>query len=264
MTGVVLITGAAGDLGAAVARDLAAHGYRLALGDADVPAARERLGETAAECRALGADVFLTPFDVTQPDAVEAAVQRCVKEFGPPSGLYNNAGAQGAFTTIERYPIDDLRKVFEVNVFGLWNVLASVARAMIDAGVAGSIVNTASMAGVGGAPNMAAYSGTKAAVIGITKSAAKDLAPHGIRVNAVSPAFIGPGMMWDRQVALQAEANSQYYSNDPAVVAEQMINMVPLRRFGNPSEVASAVRFLLSQDSSYVNGVNMEISGGSA
>ena len=89
------------------------------------------------------------------------------------------------------------------------------------------------MAGVSGAPNMPAYSASKAAVIGLTKAAAKDLAPHGIRVNAVSPAFIGPGRMWENQVARQAEAGSQYYATDPDAVAAQMIDMVPLRRYGS-------------------------------
>jgi NAD(P)-dependent dehydrogenase (short-subunit alcohol dehydrogenase family) len=118
------------------------------------------------------------------------------------------------------------------------------------------------MAGVAGAPNMAAYSASKAAVIGLTLSAAKDLAPHGIRVNAISPAFIGPGRMWTRQVEAQAMAGSQYYGTDPADVAEQMISQVPLRRFGTLEEVASSVVFLLSDDASYLTGVNLEIAGG--
>jgi NAD(P)-dependent dehydrogenase (short-subunit alcohol dehydrogenase family) len=110
---------------------------------------------------------------------------------------------------------------------------------------------------------MPAYSASKAAVIGLTKAAAKDLAPRGIRVNAVSPAFVGPGRMWENQVARQAEAGSQYYATEPDAVAEQMIGMVPLRRFGSPREVASVVAFLLSDDASYVTGVNVEVSGGS-
>ena len=109
------------------------------------------------------------------------------------------------------------RRVFEVNVIGVLAVLAAVSRQMIDHGFGGgSIVNIASMAGVSGAPNMPAYSASKAAVIGLTRAAAKDLAPAGIRVNAVSPAFIGPGRMWDTQVAQQAAAGSQYYAADPA------------------------------------------------
>ena len=119
------------------------------------------------------------------------------------------------------------------------------------------------MAGVGGAPNMAGYSASKAAVIGLTKSSAKDLAPFNIRVNAISPAFIGPGAMWDRQVELQASAGSQYFSADPAEVATQMISTIPMRRFGSLEEVASVVEFLLSPAASYLTGVNIEISGGS-
>ena len=126
------------------------------------------------------------------------------------------------------------------------------------------MVNIASMAGVSGAPNMPAYSASKAAVIGLTKAAAKDLAPHRVRVNAVSPGFVGPGRMWETQVARQAATGSRYYATDPDRVAAQMIDMVPMHRYGSANEVATVVAFLLSDDASYVTGVNVEVSGGSA
>jgi len=100
-------------------------------------------------------------------------------------------------------------------------------------------------------------------VIGLTKAAAKDLAPAGIRVNAVSPGFVGPGRMWDAQVELQAAADTQYFAADPAAVAAQMIDMVPMRRYGSVEEVATVVAFLLSGDASYVTGINVEVAGGS-
>jgi NAD(P)-dependent dehydrogenase (short-subunit alcohol dehydrogenase family) len=244
----VLVTGAAGDIGTAIAEALVERGHRLAL--ADHPEASERLAEL---CRRLGAESV--PFDITD----EAAVAAAVDGLAPLGGLVNNAGYQGVFTSVDRYPLDDARRVLEVNVLGMMTVLAAAARVMTG----GSIVNIASMAGVSGAPNMPAYSASKAAVIGLTKAAAKDLAPMGIRVNAVSPAFIGPGRMWDTQVARQAAAGSQYYATDPAAVAAQMIEMVPMRRYGSAQEVANVVAFLLSDDASYVNGVNLEVSGGS-
>jgi NAD(P)-dependent dehydrogenase (short-subunit alcohol dehydrogenase family) len=244
----VLVTGAAGDIGTAIAEVLVERGHRLAL--ADHPDASERLDEL---CRRLGAESV--PFDVTD----EAAVAAAVDGLAPLGGLVNNAGYQGVFTSVDRYPLDDARRVIEVNVLGVMTVLAAAARVMTG----GAIVNVASMAGVSGAPNMPAYSASKAAVIGLTKAAAKDLAPMGIRVNAVSPAFIGPGRMWDTQVARQAAAGSQYYATDPEAVAAQMIELVPMRRYGSVHEVANVVAFLLSDDASYVNGVNLEVSGGS-
>lgn len=244
----VLVTGAAGDIGTAIAEVLVERGHRLAL--SDHPDASERLDEL---CRRLGAESV--PFDVTD----EAAVAAAVDGLAPLGGLVNNAGYQGVFTSVDRYPLDDARRVIEVNVLGVMTVLAAAARVMTG----GAIVNVASMAGVSGAPNMPAYSASKAAVIGLTKAAAKDLAPMGIRVNAVSPAFIGPGRMWDTQVARQAAAGSQYYATDPDAVAAQMIELVPLRRYGSVHEVANVVAFLLSDDASYVNGVNLEVSGGS-
>jgi NAD(P)-dependent dehydrogenase (short-subunit alcohol dehydrogenase family) len=245
----VLVTGAAGDIGTAIAEVLAQRGHALFL--ADHPDAGARLEELA---RGLGAE-YVT-FDVTDEAAVTAAVQG----LGALGGLVNNAGYQGVFMPVDRYPLEDARRVIEVNVLGVLNVLAAVSRVMVDGG---SVVNIASMAGVSGAPNMPAYSASKAAVIGLTQAVAKDLAPKGIRVNAVSPAFIGPGRMWDAQVERQAAAGSQYYAADPDEVAAQMIGMVPLRRYGSAHEVATVVAFLLSDDASYVTGVNVEVSGGS-
>jgi NAD(P)-dependent dehydrogenase (short-subunit alcohol dehydrogenase family) len=250
----VLVTGAAGDIGTAIAEVLAGRGHRLAL--ADHPNGSAQLGETVDRCRRLGVEAEGVTFDVTDEAAATAAVQA----LGPLRGLVNNAGYQGLFTSVDRYPLEDARRVVEVNVLGAMTVLAAVGRAMIDGGAGGSVVNIAS---VSGAPNMPACSASKAAVIGLTKAAAKDLAPHGIRVNAVSPAFVGPGRMWDTQIAGQAAAASRYYTTDPDAVAAQMIDTVPMRRYGSAHEVARVVAFLLSDDASYVTGVNVEVSGGS-
>jgi NAD(P)-dependent dehydrogenase (short-subunit alcohol dehydrogenase family) len=258
---VALITGAAGDIGRATALVLAENGWRLAL--TDHPRAADELTGTAEQCSARGADVWTETADITDAVAVADLVRSCGDSFGTPTGLFANAGLQGRFERIDRYPVDELRELLDVNVAGVFAALSASAAAMIAHGGGGSAVLTASMAGVTGAPNMAAYSATKAAVIGIAKSAAKDLAPSGIRVNAVSPGFIGPGRMWDRQVAAQAETGSQYYATDPAVVAEQMRALIPLRRCGTTDEVARVVAFLLSDAASYLTGINVEIAGGS-
>lgn len=254
----VLVTGAAGDIGRATALRLAKEGARLVLADQS-----SGIEDTAAMCvQALPQIVPVTmTFDVTD----EAAVQRAFAELDADGVvvdlLFNNAGYQGEFCNIVDYDTADFRRVLEVNVVGVFNVLKWFARSLIAAGLPGAVVNTASMAH-GGAPNMAAYSSSKAGVKALTKTAAKDLAASSIRVNSISPAFIGPGDMWDRQVLLQAETPSQYFTDDPADVAAQMIAAVPLRRYGSLDEVASAARFLLSDDASYITGFDIEVSGG--
>jgi NAD(P)-dependent dehydrogenase (short-subunit alcohol dehydrogenase family) len=259
---IALVTGAAGDIGRALARRLAQQGWSLAV--VDHPSKLGALDDTLEQCAALGAPAWSDAFDVTDASGVERSVDICRDVLGVPTALFNNAGYQGTFERIDRYPHGDARRVFEVNVLGAFTVLSAVSAAMVAAGVAGSIVSSASMAGVTGAPNMCAYSASKAAIIGLTKSAAKDLAPAGIRVNAVSPAFIGPGRMWENQVASQAAVPSPYYADDPSEVANQMISMVPLGRYGSTDEVARVVAFLLSDEASYLTGINVEISGGSA
>lgn len=252
----VLITGAAGDIGRATAVRLAKAGARVVL--ADVAHGSET---TAAACveAAAACDPVTMSFDVTNQAEVETAFAELNGRGVTVDLLFNNAGIQGAFANTVDYEAVDFHRVLEVNVVGAFNVLQHFARAL--GGRRGAVVNTASMA-KGGAPNMIGYSASKAAVVAMTKSAAKDLAAKSIRVNSISPAFIGPGAMWDRQVELQANTPSQYFSDDPATVADQMIGSVPLRRYGSLDEVAAVVQFLLSDEASYITAFDIEVSGG--
>ena len=260
---IALVTGAAGDIGRAVAMRLAGDGIAVVL--ADHEAAADRLDDTQRRCAAMtGASATTTTFDVTDAGSVRDALTAVASEYGTPDLLVNNAGYQGRFANVVDVPLDDAARVLDVNVMGVLTVLQAFAAQLREEGRGGAIVNTASMAGVAGAPNMVAYSASKAAVIALTKSAAKDLAGDGIRVNAVSPAFIGPGAMWDNQVARQAEVASAYYGDDPATVARQMIDQIPMRRYGSVDEVADVIAFLLSDAASYLTGVNIEIAGGAS
>ena len=256
---VALVTGAAGNIGRAVAVLLAARGAHVVA--ADMAAAQQQLTETVQLC---GGTAQAVTFDVTNAAEVADVMANVGARVGVADLVCNNAGYQGHFANLLDYDQADFGRVLDINVAGVFNVLQTSARLLRDAGKPGSIVNTASMAGVTGAPNMAAYSASKAAVIGLTKSAARDLAHLNIRVNAISPAFIGPGAMWDRQIELQAETASIYFDDDPEIVAQQMIGSVPLRRFGSLGEVAEVAAFLLSDRSSYMTATNTEISGGAA
>jgi 2-dehydro-3-deoxy-L-rhamnonate dehydrogenase (NAD+) len=256
-----LVTGAAGDLGRAACEALAEDGWSLFI--TDHPAQEQRLDATREACAAVpGVEVVASAFDVTDHEAVDRSVGELAVRHGVPTALVANAGIQGSFAPVQDYDADVVRRVLEVNVVGVFNVVATTARLMIGAGSGGSVITMASMAGVSGAPNMPAYAASKAAVIGLAKSASRDLAPYGIRVNAVSPAFIGPGAMWDNQVAQQAAAGSQYYASQPEAVARQMIEAIPLRRYGSPAEVADVIRYLAGDRSSYLTGINIEIAGG--
>jgi NAD(P)-dependent dehydrogenase (short-subunit alcohol dehydrogenase family) len=255
-----LVTGAAGDLGRAACVALADDGWSLLI--TDHPSQEQRLEATREACGASGTEVASATFDVTNHEAVDQAVGMLAARHGAPTALIANAGIQGNFAPLHEYDVEVARRVLDVNVIGVFNALNVAARLMIRAGTGGSIVTAGSMAGVNGAPNMPAYAASKAAVIGLTKSASRDLAPHGIRVNAISPAFIGPGAMWDNQVAQQAAAESQYYAQEPEAVATQMIDAIPLRRYGTPAEVADVICFLAGDRSSYLTGINVEIAGG--
>ncbi|MCW4590704.1 SDR family oxidoreductase [Gluconacetobacter entanii] len=254
---VALLTGAGGNIGLACAHRLARSGAAVALLDMNAQALQA--AEKAVAAHGVKARSYVC--DVTDIAAVRDTVAAVVAEFGAIDFLFNNAGYQGAFAPVQEYPEDDFARVMDINVRGAFHVLRTVSQHMV-ARRFGRIVNTASMAGVQGPPNMAAYGASKFAIIGLTEVASKDLAPYNIRVNAISPAFMGPGMMWDRQVELQAKVGSQYFSTDPKEVAKQMIGSVPMRRYGNIEEIPGVVEFLLGEDSSYMTGVNLPIAGG--
>ena len=176
------------------------------------------------------------------------------------------AGIQGRFIRADRYDDDEFEKVMRVNTYGAFLGLTRVTASMVKAGKGGSVVNTASLAGVTGPPNMLAYSASKFAVVGLTKSAARDLAPLGIRVNALSPDLIDSGM-WPSQVKGQIVAAA---GGDESAVTDESVRDqeaamragVPMDRLGATSELAGVVAFLLSDDASYITGKNMEVDGG--
>jgi 2-dehydro-3-deoxy-L-rhamnonate dehydrogenase (NAD+) len=253
----ILVTGAAGDIGSAVAQRFVKEEATILLTDVN----REKLNARAEELHAAGAVTRAYVADVSDAAAVEAMVREIEFDGFVIDLLFNNAGYQGLFKKTQEYPAADFAAVVSVNLIGAFNVLRFVSEHMVKNG-GGNIVNTASMAGVDAPPNMIAYGASKFGVIGLTGSSAKDLAPYNIRVNSISPAFMGPGFMWGRQVQLQAEAGSQYFDSDPKVVEQQMINSVPMRRYGSIEEIPGTVVYLMSEESSYITGINIPISGG--
>jgi len=252
----ILVTGAGGNIGLAVASRFAEEGASVALLDLKgLEEAKNHI--TGLGCRHVEAYVC----DVTDYQAVSDTVEKVVKDFGRIDMLFNNAGYQGDFKKIHEYPADDFQRVIQINTIGAFHVLQRVSAHMVNSG-GGAIVNTASMAGVEGPPNMVAYGASKFAMIGMTETASKDLAPFAIRVNSIAPAFMGPGYMWTRQVEMQAAAGSQYFAADPKAVAQQMIGQVPMRRYGDINEIPGTVVFLMSDEASYITGVNIPIAGG--
>ena len=291
----IVITGAGGTFGRAGCHYFAARGARVAALDNNFDALAETVRLVREECHASAqpyVNKHINGFecDVTSTESVDAAVRDVVKAFGSIHLLWNNAGYQGQIKPTLEYSVADFATVLSVNVTGMFAVMQAVAKVMAKsfaeetkskekekAEVTGSddslastctsshpfaIVNTSSVAGMRGTPAMVAYSSSKAAVLAMTVSSAKDLAPHGIRVNAVSPALIGPGFMWTRQNELHANSGSPYFSTDPEEVAKNKVGGVPMKRLGTTDEVIKAVAFLLSDDSSYTTAFNLVVDGG--
>eukprot|EP00405_Crypthecodinium_cohnii_P015770 CAMPEP_0206445350 /NCGR_PEP_ID=MMETSP0324_2-20121206/15456_1 /ASSEMBLY_ACC=CAM_ASM_000836 /TAXON_ID=2866 /ORGANISM="Crypthecodinium cohnii, Strain Seligo" /LENGTH=285 /DNA_ID=CAMNT_0053913549 /DNA_START=158 /DNA_END=1015 /DNA_ORIENTATION=+ len=262
---VVLVTGAAGNFGSVAAKMLAAEGAKVALTDIQLDKA-QMVAESVAQDYGVEAKAYQV--DVTNEEAVREMVDQVKSDFGRIDHLFNNAGYQGLFQSVDQYSVEDFERVLKINVSGVFAMLKYVSQVMVQQ-KSGSIVNTASCAGLGCPTMMPAYGTSKAAVMHLTKISAVDLAPSNIRVNSVSPAFIGPedGFMWRRQVELQAEANptdapEYYFSNDAETVAQQMLGSVPMRRLGKVEEVIQTVMFLLSEESSYITGIDINVSGG--
>jgi NAD(P)-dependent dehydrogenase (short-subunit alcohol dehydrogenase family) len=245
---IALVTGAAGVIGTATMRLLAERGARIIAVDRN-----ERLLQAATRDLPGSAQALAVAADVTQEDEVAGYVRLGVDKFGAIDVFYNNAGVEGDIAPIVNYSLESFRRVLDVNVVGVFLGLKHVLPVMLKQN-RGSIINTASIAGLIGSPDIAAYCASKHAVIGLTKSAALECTATNVRVNCVCPGMIDSRM-------LSAIVSGRHPGNAP-VPTDQIVDRTPARRLGRASEVASIVAFLASDEASYVSGSAYTVDGG--
>ena len=243
---VVIVTGAADGLGRATSRKMAAKGARVLLVDIDEP----RLAETEALIGDAGGEAAVFRADVSDEAQVRAYVAEAMSRFGRIDAFFNNAGMLGAMVPMIDYPINTFDRVIAVNLRGVFLGLRFVLPVMIEQR-AGSIINTGSMASAGGTPGVIAYNASKHAVIGLTKTAALEVAPTGVRVNAVLPGNIRTKM------GLSSDARADDAENERLAA-----RLVPQGRMGTPEEIADAVCFLASDAATHITGIELPVDGG--
>ncbi|MDA0991107.1 MAG: 3-oxoacyl-[acyl-carrier-protein] reductase [Verrucomicrobia bacterium] len=237
---VALVTGAARGIGRAIAEELAANGADLVLCDLKA----EWLADTCAAVEALGRTCVCESVDVCNGEAVNEVIAKTAKASGHIDILVNNAGITKD-TFLIRMSEEDWDSVIAVNLKGTFLFTKAVAKVMMKQR-SGAIVSIASIIGLIGNAGQCNYSASKAGVIALTKSAAKELAGRNVRVNAVAPGFIETKM-------------TEVLPDD---VKTQMLAAIPMKRFGRPEDVARVVAFLASESSSYMTGQVLTISGG--
>ena len=237
---IALVTGAARGIGQAIAVQLASDGADLAL--CDVKA--EWMADTLAKVKALGRRAEGYAMDVANAAAVGEAVAKVLADFGRIDVLVNNAGITRD-TLLIRMTEEDWDAVLDINLKGAFLTTKAVVKSMMKQR-SGAIVNIASVVGIMGNPGQANYTASKAGLIALTKTTAKEMGSRNIRVNAVAPGFIHTAMT-DKL-------------SEP--VKDAMLKMVPLGRLGEPEDVAKAVAFLASDNAAYVNGQTLAVCGG--
>lgn len=237
---VAVVTGAATGIGEAIARRLAQAGATVGIADIDAAGAK-------AVADSLGGPHFALPVDITSADSVGAAVRAVIERASRLDIWVNNAGIGGKAAPIWEQTDEDWSRILAINLTGVFNCCRAAIPHMRERKY-GRIVNIASIAGKEGNPNMTGYSATKAGVIGLTKSVAKEVAKEGITVNAVAPAVI-------RTKILEQLTEEQ---------VSYMTARIPMGRTGTTEEIATVVHFLASPDSSFVTGQCYDASGGRA
>ncbi|HET9199849.1 MAG TPA: SDR family NAD(P)-dependent oxidoreductase [Dehalococcoidia bacterium] len=268
---VALVTGAARyrGIGRAIALRLAQDGADVVVSgstrDPSTYPAHERemgwkgLASVVEQIQALGQRALAIECDVSKRSEVEVMVSRAVKELGSLDILINNAALPSQAGQADIVGMDDAEwyRTVDVNLNGVYLVTKLAAKAMIDGGRGGRIVNISSIAGRQGAPAYGAYTATKFAVVGLTQQLAIELAPQGIQVNCVAPGSTDTDMMdgtfqrTDAQLGVPEDT-----------VRKMLISRVPMARQGRPEEIAAVVSFLCSEDSSYVTGQTINVDGG--
>jgi NAD(P)-dependent dehydrogenase (short-subunit alcohol dehydrogenase family) len=244
-----LVTGGAGGIGRATSLVFASAGASVVVVDFDADGGNA----TVAMIREAGGTAHFIRADVSQAEDVERYARETVHEFGPIDVFFNNAGIMGQVSPLIDYPVEMFDRVLEINVRGTFLGLKYVLPQMIERKM-GSIINTASVGGTVGSPGLCAYVASKHAIIGLTRTAAGEVAQHGVRVNAVCPGPVQTPMM--RSI----EAGSA--PGNPQAVSDQVIARNPSKRYGEPEEIARTVLFLASDAASYVNGAAWLIDGG--
>ncbi|OCN04566.1 beta-ketoacyl-ACP reductase [Erysipelotrichaceae bacterium MTC7] len=241
MNKVALITGASQGIGQAIALQMAKEGYDIVInyiGD-DTPAL-----DTAKQCEDFGVKTLCINADVTDFAAVEAMVKSVLEVFGQIDVLVNNSGITKD-TLMLRMSEQDFDAVIDVNLKGTWNCIKHVLKPMMKQR-SGSIISMASVIGLIGNVGQANYAASKAGIIGLTKSVAREVAPRGITVNAIAPGFITTKM-------------TEVLSDD---VKQAILTNIPMKDFGTMEDVANMVSFLASDKSRYVTGQVLHVDGG--
>jgi NAD(P)-dependent dehydrogenase (short-subunit alcohol dehydrogenase family) len=242
----LMITGAASGIGEATAKEAAAEGAKLLLCDVDA----EKGGAVADE---IGDAATYRDCDVTDEAAVEAAVQATIAELGGIDGAFNCAGILGVVGNIGELPLDGWKQLIDVDLNGVFLCTKHQVNAMVDNG-GGSILNMASAAGLIGWPGASGYVAAKHGVVGLSKAAALEYAPQGIRVNAICPSYTMTPMV-------EKDLFTDTLGNDEELIAAARANH-PIGRFAQPPEIAAAAVWLLSDKASFVTGTAMPVDGG--
>ena len=237
---VAIVTGGAQGLGFAIAKRIVASGARVSLWDMDA----KLLGEAVAE---LGDAARSAEVNITDAEAVADAHKATEGELGHVSIVVNSAGVAGANHTLDTYPLDEWRRVIDINLNGTFYVNRAAVPSMKERNY-GRIVNIASIAGKEGNPNASAYSASKAGVIGLTKSLGKELAGHDIAVNAITP----------------AAARTRIFDQMKQEHIDYMLSKIPRGRFLEVDEAANMVVWLVSKENSFTTASVFDLSGGRA
>lgn len=239
---IALVTGAAGGIGRASAIALAAAGARVMAADvADC-------AQTLAIITAAGGEARSLEVNVADEQQVQHMVEATVAAFGRLDIAFNNAGVGGVFNKTHDYPSDDWARVIAINLTGVWHCMKYELKQMLTQG-GGSIVNTASVAGLVGMSHAAAYSAAKSGVIGLTRNAAMEYARQNIRINAVCPGGVRTNMTEAADHALPG-------------FLDRLAKLEPMGRVAEPEEIASAVVWLASDGASFMTGHALPVDGG--